>query len=269
MLAVLPLALLLAGLLAIPLVELTALSLRGESGVSLEHYRNIFLSPTLRAALFTSVTLSAAVALISTVLCLAPAWLFARHEFLGKRLLRAVFALPMALSGIIVGFLVVVTLGNAGLVPQLAEKHLGAVWLSGVAYTLSGVIVAYLYFEIPRATLTLEAALAEFDTSLLDAARTLGASRAQRLRYVLLPALKPALRETLALTFSASLGSFGVMLILSTRGVSVLPLEAFTALFGFPSDAPGAAAMAMVLLVIALALPRALRIRGLSWRARY
>lgn len=208
-------------------------------------------------ALLHSLVLSAAVAAASTLLSLGPAWLLARHRFPGRRFVRAAFALPASLSGIMVGFLAVIMLGRVGVVPRLAERCFGTPWLSGVAYQMTGLIIAYLYFEIPRGVLALEASLTRFDPGWMDAAASLGASAAQRWRWVVLPLLRPALLSTFGLTFSVSLGSFGVALILSRR-FSVLPLEIFYRFTGL-ADASLAAAMAVSLTLLALVVQHALQ----------
>jgi putative spermidine/putrescine transport system permease protein len=257
----LPLAALLALLLVWPLLMLIRESLwDAELGAAtLSRYARIASEPRLRGALFTSLWLSAVIAVLSTALCFPPAWLLARGRFRGQRLLRAILALPMAFSGVIVGFLMVITLGRAGFVPELSERLVGARWLAGSAYTFAGLCAAYLYFEIPRATLTLEAALRRVDFLLIDAARSLGAGRLQVLRLVVLPVLRPALVSTTALTFSVSLGSFGVILIMATRQMSVLPLEIFMAYLAFPSDRATAAAMSVTLVACALGASYAAR----------
>jgi putative spermidine/putrescine transport system permease protein len=116
---------------------------------------------------------------------------------------------------------------------------------------MTGLVIAYLYFEIPRSVLALESALRQFNPQLDQAARTLGASRLQRFRWVVLPMLWPALVSGFALTFGVSLGSFGVALILSRR-FSVLPLELFHELVAM-SNRPLACAMAVTLAIVALA----------------
>jgi putative spermidine/putrescine transport system permease protein len=249
-----PLAGLVALLLLWPGALLVQESLRSGSdgnGLTLSQYARIVLEPKRLRALGWSLGLSAAVAVISTGLCLAPAWMLAHGRFRGKSGLRAVYALPLSFAGVIVGFLMVVMLGRAGFVPHWARRLTGTAWLSSAAYQFGGILLAYLYFEIPRATLTLEAALRRFDLRLVAAARSLGASRRQAWFYVVLPALAPALLSTVAVTFSVSLGSFGVVLILSTRGLSVLPLEIFMAYLAFPFDPHGAAAMSTVLIALA------------------
>jgi putative spermidine/putrescine transport system permease protein len=234
------------------------------SGLTLRRYVDIFAVPRYRAALTWSLAVSLAVAAFSTTACLAPAWLFVRKEFSGKRWLRAAFALPMSFSGVIVGFLMIVLVGRSGFVPELMQRLAGVSLFSGAAYQITGLLLAYLYFEIPRATLTLESALRKFDSRLEAAAESLGANGWQRFLWVILPNVWPALVSTFAVTFTVSLGSFGAALILSTRQINLLPLEIFTQYVAVPSDRGAAAAMAVLLTAIALGVNYGFR----SWVER-
>lgn len=263
----LPLAILVFALLVAPMSLLVFQSLRpgagildhssSARGVTLSNYRSLLFDSEYRTALFHSLVLSLGVALVSTLLCLPPAWLLARRAFWGHRLVRAVFTLPMSFSGIIVGFLTVIMVGRIGFVPQLLEKLTGHALFSGLSYRVSGLVLAYVYFEIPRATLTLEAALRSFDERLDFAARTLGAGWWRRFRHVFLPHASPALLSTFAVTFSVSLGSFGVALIVSKR-FSLLSLEIFQQVTGM-LNGPLAAAMALGLGTMALTVNVAMR----------
>jgi putative spermidine/putrescine transport system permease protein len=263
----LPLLAAIAALLIWPLALLvweSIVSGGNEVGFTLRRYLDVVTIPRYRAAFFWSVGLSLAVAAFSTVACLAPAWLFVRKEFAGKRWLRGAFALPMSFSGVIVGFLMIIMLGRSGFIPELTQRLTGVGLFSGLAYQISGLLLAYLYFEIPRATLTLESALRKFDVRLEAAAKSLGANRWQRLVCVILPTIWPALISTFAVTFTVSLGSFGAALILSTRQVNLLPLEIFTQYLSVPSDRAAAAAMAVMLTGIALGVNYGFR----SWVER-
>lgn len=208
----------------------------------------LFTEAPNRHALVHSLAISLTVATIAVALCLPAAIALARGRFVGRSWLRAAFAVPLSLSGVIVGFLAVAMLGNAGALPSL----LHADWLRGTAYGLGGLGAAYLYFEIPRATLTMEGALAAVDDGLLEAARTLGARPLQVARLVFWPLCAPALRAAFGVTFAASLGSFGVALIVSAR-FTLLPVELYRALTGTLDDAL-AAAMALVLALLAAAV---------------
>lgn len=198
-----------------------------------------------RRALVDSIALSLAVAAASVAICLPAAIALARGRFFGRALIRGVFALPLSLSGVVVGFVAVAMLGNAGALPAL----LHAPALAGSAYGLGGLAAAYLYFELPRAILTMEGALAAVDEGLLEAARTLGARPWQVARLVLWPLCAPAMRAAFAVTFAASLGSFGVALVIATR-FALLPVELYRAFTGTLDDSL-AAAMALALAVVA------------------
>lgn len=260
----LPLVVLLALLLIYPLCLLFGQSLGVSPHFGAANYLLLFTEPSYGRALFHSVVLSALVAAISTLVCLAPAWLFANESFPGKNFARAVFTLPMSFSGIIVGFLAVIMLGRIGAVPQAMQRLTGSDYAAGWAYRLGGLVLAYLYFEIPRATLTLEAALRKFDPQLSVAAKSLGARLWQRLRWLILPLIWRPLVSTFAITFTVSLGSFGVALILSKR-FSVLPLEIFQQITGFGHGGL-MAAMSIALVLIAFVVNYSVRCFGMEAR---
>lgn len=257
----LPLALLVVAFLIVPLCTLFYSSVQSShgllvgnqgSGFTFDNYARYFASASGRNALTNSLLISLGVATLSTLLCLAPAWLLVRHEFPGKNWLRAACTLPMSFSGIIIGFLTVIMLGRIGVIPRLFEAVTGKDWLFGLSYQVTGVIIAYLYFEIPRATLTLESAIRKLDPKLEIAAASLGASAWQRLRLVTFPLILPALLSTFAVTFSVSLGSFGVVLVLSKR-FTLTPLQIFEEVFAL-SNYEAAAAMSVVLIVVGLSI---------------
>ncbi len=265
-LMLLPLALLVAAFLIVPLCTLVYSSVQSShglivgkngSGFSLENFSRFFASASGRNALSNSLLISFGVATLSTLLCLAPAWLLVRHEFRGKNWLRAACTLPMSFSGIIIGFLTVIMLGRIGVIPRLFEALTGKDWLVGLSYQVTGVIIAYLYFEIPRATLTLESAIRKLDPKLEIAAASLGASAWQRLRLVTFPLILPALLSAFAVTFSVSLGSFGVVLVLS-KNFTLTPLQIFEEVYAL-SNYEAAAAMSVVLILLGLSVNFAVR----------
>jgi putative spermidine/putrescine transport system permease protein len=251
----LPLLAFLAALVAWPLGHLVAgaFTAAGEGAM-----RQLLAAGRYRTALVNSLALSAAAAAVSVLISLAPAWVLARERFRGRDLLRTAISLPLTFSGVLVGFLMVVLLGRVGAIPVAIELLTGRPAFAGAAYTVGGLFAAYLYFEVPRAVMTLEAAFRRFPRELDAAARTLGAGPFERLLKVALPIAAPALRSTLAVTFSASMGSFGVALILSRR-FTVAPLEVYTEMTGFLND-DVAGALCLALALITLAVDRLLAV---------
>jgi putative spermidine/putrescine transport system permease protein len=202
----------------------------GWDRLTVKNYTAIFTDPFLRGTMYLSVGLSVVVSVLSIVLCIGPAWLLVRKDFPGKRVFRAILTLPMAFSGVIIGFLAVIMIGRIGFVPQLTNALVGVPLGEALAYSLTGLGLAYIWFQIPRATLTLESAIRKFDWDLESAAHSLGASTRQTFRHVLLPLLTPAIISTMAVTFAVSMGSFGVALLLLKRA-SVMPLEIYNQVY--------------------------------------
>jgi putative spermidine/putrescine transport system permease protein len=153
----LPLALFLALLVAWPLARLAGATLAAPGALAA-----VLRAGRYRTALAHSLALSTAAAVAAVALALLPAWTLARQRFAGARLLRAAIALPLTFSGVLVGFLAIVVLGRVGAVPELAALAFGRELFAGSAYTVTGLFLAYLYFEVPRATMTLEAAFRRF-----------------------------------------------------------------------------------------------------------
>lgn len=225
--------------------------------MTLMNYAAIFTDPFYRSSLVLSLVLSVVVSALSIVLCIGPAWLLVRKDFWGKRAFRAILTVPMAFSGIIIGFLAVIMLGRIGFIPQMTRWLFGVPLGEALAYSLTGLGLAYIWFQIPRATLTLESAIRKFDWDLDSAARSLGASNWQALRYVLLPLLTPAIVSTVAVTFAVSMGSFGVALLLLKKA-SVFPLEIYNQIYANLAFEM-AAAMSVVLGLITVGVNYALR----------
>jgi len=246
----LPASVFLAAAFVIPAAVLVRFAAGGSPEALARQLALVWLQPYTRRALANGVGLSFAVSAAAILLCVAPAHLMARSRFPGRGVVRVLLSLPLAFSGVIVGFLAVVMLGRVGFVPSVAVALFHRPVGSGLAYALPGLFLAYLFFEIPRAILSLEAAFVRIDPEIDAAARSLGAPAFQRFRRVTLPMLKPALWATFATTFSVSLGSYGAALVLSRR-FSILPVELFQAFTAFGDDR-GAAAMAMWLAAISL-----------------
>ncbi len=195
-----------------------------------DNYLAVLTDEQTRAALILSLVISVVVSVLSIALCIGPAWLLVRREFWGKRLFRAILTVPMAFSGIIIGFLAVIMIGRVGAIPLLADWLFGVPIAEALAYGLTGLGIAYIWFQIPRATLNLESAIRKFDWDLESAAHSLGASSRQTLWHVMIPLLTPAIVSTMAVTFAVSMGSFGVALLLLKKA-SILPLEIYTQMY--------------------------------------
>lgn len=185
-------------LLALPLVALAARTPWSDVGALLA---DSTVAQTLRVSLVASVAALA----IATVLGVPLAWLLARAEFPGRRLVRALAILPMVLPPVVGGVALLLAFGRRGLVGETLYAVTGL----SLPFTTLGVIVAETFVAMPFLIVTVEAGLRGLDRRYEEAAATLGASRWTVLRTVTLPLIAPSLAAGMALCWARALGEFG------------------------------------------------------------
>ncbi len=124
-----------------------------------------------------------------------------------------------------------------------------------VSFTWLGIAVAMAFTSIPFVVRTVQPVLEELGPEYEEAAETLGASRWQSFRLVVMPELAPALLAGTALSFTRSLGEFGAVIFIAGNiawKTEVTSLMIFIRLQEF--DYPAASAIASVILAVSLAL---------------
>lgn len=178
---------------------------------------------------------AAASTALTLALALPGAYVFARYEFPGKRLLRALATVPFVLPTVVVGTAFLALLGPGGL---LGIRLDGTIW---------AILWAHVFFNYAVVLRTVGGLWAHLDPHMEEAARMLGASRWRAFARVTLPLLRPALAAAGSLVFLFTFTSFGVVLILG-GGLRTLEVEIYrrtTALF----DLPLAAVLALVQMI--------------------
>ncbi|MCB2223798.1 MAG: ABC transporter permease [Actinobacteria bacterium] len=209
----------------------------------------------------SAVTSLAAVA-ISAVLGIPLAWLLARVEFPGKRVVRAVVMLPLVLPPVVGGSALLFALGRRGLVGEALGDATGLV----LPFSTLGVVVAATFVAMPFLVLTVEGGLRSMDRRFEGAAATLGAGRWTVLRRVTLPMVAPSLVAGVVLTWARAFGEFGATITFAGNlqgRTQTLPLAVFVAL---ETDRDTAVAISLVMVAVSLIVLAALRDRW--WGAR-
>jgi len=121
-----------------------------------------------------------------------------------------VFLLPLVLPPTVVGFLLLLLFGRNGPLGKLFLKFGATIVFSWPATVIAATVVAF-----PLMYLTARAALEQVEPSLLQAARTLGASEWRVFREVALPLAWPGVLAGTILSFARALGEFGATLMLA------------------------------------------------------
>jgi molybdate transport system permease protein len=172
--------------------------------------------------------LSLRLATVTTAILLAIAVPLAALIVLGRgRWLAAVEALatlPMVLPPTVLGFFLLVLLG-----PRTAfGRGIAALLGHPLAFSFDGLVVGSVIYSLPFAVQPLVAGFASVDTSLVDAARLLGAGPVRLVSSILLPLARRSLLAAVVLSFLHTIGEFGVVLMLggdipgATRTLSIV-----------------------------------------------
>ncbi|MGA7912728.1 MAG: ABC transporter permease [Candidatus Dormiibacterota bacterium] len=211
----------------------------------------------LKLSLFAS--LSATVA--GLVFGVPLAWLYARVEFPGRDLLRALTTLPMVLPPVVGGIALLLAFGRRGLVGSWLYSTFGITF----PFTTAGVVMAETFVAMPFLILTVEAGFRSMDRRYEEAARALGASRWRVFTRVTLPLIGPSLFAGAVLCWARALGEFGATITFAGNfpGVTqTMPLAVYL-LLGTNQQADSFI-LSLVLLLISLAVLVGLRDRWLG-----
>jgi len=198
-------------------------------------------------------------ALLNLVFGLLVAWVLVRYSFPGRRVLDALVDLPFALPTAVAGI---------ALTAVYAENGWIGAWLAPlgvkVAFTPLGVFVAMTFIGLPFVVRTVQPVLEDLESELEEAAASLGATRWQIFRRIILPMITPSLLTGFSLAFARALGEYGSVVFISGNmpmQTEVTPLLIITKLEQY--DYAGATALAVVMLVVSFAL--LLTINVLQW----
>ena len=157
----------------------------------------------------TVLGLSLKVALMCVTLIFIPAtataWLLARKSFVGKSLLDSIIHLPLVLPPVVPGFLLLLLLGNHGLVGKYLYTYFGF----SLAFTWKGAAVASAVMAFPLMVRSCRLAFSQIDRELEFAAQSLGAHPLDVFFSITLPLALPGVITGMLLAFSRSLGEFG------------------------------------------------------------
>jgi putative spermidine/putrescine transport system permease protein len=209
-------------------------------GLSLRWVIAFLTSPSLRTSYMLSLTIAFVVMLLSTTLGTMAALFLTRVKFPGRSLIRAFFLAPLMLPGLVVG---------------LALYVFYVVTNVGLARTLPGMVIGHVVVTVPYVIGAVSAALYNFDLSLEDAARSLGAGPVRAFRAITLPIISPGVMAGSIFAFIVSFGQFDISLFLSTPNITPLPIAIYNSLrYKFEPTAAAAGIFAIALVVLSMVL---------------
>lgn len=194
-------------------------------------YRSVLQSSDFGQSLRLTIYVAGISTLLATVLSLALALLL-RRTFRGSRVLRLLVQLPLPVPHLVAAIGIALLLTQSGLVARLLHL-IGLVGVPDQFPTLVydraaiGVILTYIWKEVPFITLVTLAALRASGEEPERVARNLGAHSWQVLLHVTIPLIAPALLGAATIVFAFTFGAFEVPLLLGQSYPRVLAVEAY------------------------------------------
>ncbi|MFC7218263.1 ABC transporter permease [Streptomyces polyrhachis] len=222
---------------AYPVAAIVLRGLRDGGSWHLDRFGTVLGDGVVREVLWFTLWQAAASTALTLLIALPGAYVFARLDFPGKRLLRAVVTVPFVLPTVVVGSAFLALLGRGGLLDGLWGVRLDtSVW---------AILLAHVFFNYAVVVRTVGGLWAQLDPRQEEAARVLGAGRFAAWRQVTLPALAPAVAAAALMVFLFTFTSFGVVQILGGPYYATLEVEIYRQTADY-LDLPAAAVLSVV-----------------------
>ncbi|MFE9768481.1 ABC transporter permease [Streptomyces sp. NPDC005808] len=204
---------------AYPVVAIVARGLRVDGVWQFGRIGDVLAQSDIRHVLWFTTWQALASTALTLLIALPGAYVFARFEFRGKQVLRAVVTVPFVLPTVVVGTAFLALVGRGGLLDEL--------WGVRLDTTVWAILLAHVFFNYAVVVRTVGGLWSQLDPRQEDAARMLGASRFAAWRKVTLPALSPAVAAAALMVFLFTFTSFGVVQILGGPTFSTLEVEIY------------------------------------------
>lgn len=236
-----------------PLLQLALNSVigRDSEAFGLENYVRVFTTPLYQQSIWNSVWIS----LLSAVVGIVVAFLAARFAHEASPRVRNAFTMVLNMmsnfSGVPLAFAFMILMGNAGVLTLIGQRF-GIPFLADFnLYGADGLVIMYIYFQIPLATLLLIPAFAGIRKSWREAATILQASTFDYWFKIVIPNLMPSILGTLSVLFSNALAAYATAYALVMNNYALLALQITSRFKGdVQTDAATGGALAVVLIAL-------------------
>ncbi|MGY6500519.1 MAG: ABC transporter permease [Acidimicrobiales bacterium] len=235
-----------------PVASIVLTGLRPDGGWELGVVSEVLGDPAMRGVVWFTVWQAVVSTALTLVVGLPIAYVLARFEFRGRRLVQAAVTVPFVLPTVVVATAFLSLLGPDGPPSGLVGFVTGGA-PPDLRGTLAAIFIAHVFFNVSVVVRVVGGLLEQLDTRLEDAAASLGANRWRTATDVLWPLARPAVMSAAGIVFLFTFTSFGIVLLLGGPGHATLEVEIHrqTALL---LDLPVAAVLAMLQLVIVAGL---------------
>ncbi|WP_433586106.1 ABC transporter permease [Microbacterium hydrocarbonoxydans] len=211
-------------------------------------------------------------ALVGALVCYAMLGL--NPEGVVRRTVDAAAGVLAQFGGVMLAFVFIATIGIQGVVKVFLQESLGIdIFANGTwLYELPGLILPYIYFQVPLMVITFMPALAALKPQWSEANLALGGTRSSFWLRIGIPVLSPSFLASLLLLFANAFSSYATAAALASQGSQIVPLQIRAALTSETvlgrENLAGALALGMIVVVgIVMALYSLIQRRAARWQA--
>lgn len=223
-------------------------------GFTLANYINIFTKPLYQKAIVNSLIIS----ILSSIIGLIVAFIGAKavHESKGKlnNIFMSILNMVSNFSGVLLAFAYIIMFGNVGVMTMIGSNY-GIEFLANFPlYSIFGLLLIYVYFQIPLSTLLLIPAFDAIRKEWKESNALLGGTNFTFWTKIGVPILMPSILSTFSVLFANALAAYASAYALLMNNVSLLPIRLSEQFVGDLVQRPEfGSAIAVVLMVFMIA----------------
>ncbi len=234
--------------------SLSYMPLIGLTEPGLDAYRAIFTDEQFGQSLLLTLGISISATLLTVVIAIVSAMAL-RHSFFGKRVVNFMYQFPITIPHLVIAIGTMFLFSQSGTFARLAY-YVGIISDQGQFPQLVndqlglGIIYVYIWKQIPFVGIIVLAIMQSMGNNYEELARSLGASKWQTFRYILLPIIIPGILPASIICFAFTFGSYEVPFLLGRPYPAVLSILAYRLYDNVDLNArPQAMAMAVFMTV--------------------
>lgn len=189
---------------------------------------NLAMNNDIMMPIIISLKVSVISTIITSVLSIFIAWMMVKFNKKNGSILEAIITLPLVLPPSILGYILLIIIGNNGLIGKFFYDNFE--W--SVIFTWKACVIASVIVSFPLMYQNCKSAFQSIDKKILNAARTMGASEWKIFFRIAIPLAYTGIISGLVLAFARSLGEFGATMMVAgniPRKTQTIPLAMYYA----------------------------------------
>lgn len=206
-------------------IVIESFSKTGGNGFTLEHFVKIFTTRLYQQSIFSSLWISIFSALAGIIIAFLGAKAANAASAKVRNIFTSVLNITSNFAGVPLAFAFMILLGNVGIL-TLIGKNYGISFLADFdLYTINGLLLTYIYFQIPLATLLMLPIFGGLKKEWREAVGLLGGNSFHYWFKVAIPSLLPSILGTFSVLFANSLAAYGTAYALLSNNIALLPIR--------------------------------------------